>query len=670
MTKNQQDIKILKGLEAVRERPGMYIGNVDNGDGLHHLLIEVLDNSVDEHMAGRCDEVTVTLYKDGSASVEDNGSGAPTHHMPKERKSALEVIFTVLHSGGKFDKKNYQYSGGLHGIGVSAVNALSARLRVTVWRGSKLWTMAFEKGKVTEKLAEKRHSGGVKHGTLIRFAPDAEVFKNVTEFSGERVMTKLRELSYLCRGLMINFFDECSGESRRFGGQDGVSGFVRHVVSEEHGRPADGNPIEISRKSGSIMVDVAFHWTGEDSEVCRCYTNNIPNPDGGTHLMGFRSALTRAVNGYISNASLPKSLSRKLSGEAVREGLVSVVSVRHPNPNFNSQTKVKLVSEDARGAVEGVVFDGLGAYLEEHPTEAKTIVQRCALAAQAREAARKARELTKRKSELGGGFSLPGKLSDCQETDPSLSELFIVEGDSAGGSAKQGRNRNFQAILPLRGKVLNVEKAEFRKMMSNEELKSLITAVGCGIGREFDLSGLRYHKIILLADADVDGSHIRTLLLTFLFRQMPQLITAGKVFIGQPPLYKSVMRGKDRYFLDDRALEAHLESMVDRKKLVAELRGSGLSGKDLKKALSAATARRLGELKSSMHLQRFKGLGEMNPTQLWDTTMNPATRCLLRVEIGNILEADRIFGILMGEQVEPRRKFIENYADTAQNIDA
>lgn len=670
--KKQQKIKVLKGLQAVRENPGMYIGNTDNGDALHHLLHELMDNSVDEFMAGRCDEVTVTLHKDSSVSVEDNGAGAPTHHMPKERKSALEVIFTVLHSGGKFDKENYQYSGGLHGIGVSAVNAVSEFLDVTVWRGGREYSMSFERGKKSKDLIEKRGRAG-KSGTLVRFKPDDQVFKHVTEFNSDRVVRKLRELSYLCQGLRINLFDERDdSNSHRFDGHDGTAGFVRHLAPG----PLVGEAVSVSKAYKKILVDVSFQWTADDKELWRCYTNNIPNADGGTHLVGFRSALTRAVNGYIAESkSLSKSLKKKLSGDDIREGLIAVVSVRHPKPNFNSQTKVKLVSEDARLAVDRTVFEAVNVHLEENPSAAKAIVQRCVIASQAREAARKAREMTKRKSVLGnGGFTLPGKLADCQERDPAKCELFIVEGDSAGGSAKQGRDRRSQAILPLRGKILNIEKAEFRKVMENGELSALITALGVGIGRTLDLSGLRYGRIIIMTDADVDGSHIRTLLLTFFFRQMPQLIAEGHLYIAQPPLFKVTIRKKSHYLPDQASLATFLEDhgYVDPKAIAAEVKKMArgkLVGKALKDAVAAELDRKMKEVRKTLNLQRFKGLGEMNPEQLWETTMNPDTRSMPQVKIGNYLEADRILGILMGDQVEPRRRFIMENSALVQRLD-
>lgn len=603
----------------------MYLGNTDDGTAYHHVLMEVLDNSIDEHMEGCCDRIVVTIHKDGSASVEDNGRGVPLDWMPSEKKSSFEVAFTTLHAGGKFDKEAYKYAGGLHGVGVSAVNAVSTWMDATVRRDGKECHLHFERGKKIGDLGEKR-SREKRTGTLVRFLPDDSIFKNVTEFSFDRIATRLKELSHLCHGLTIELIDERTGENRRFDGLEGIRGLVRDLATGT----LVGDPVSFSDKDGDIVVDVAFQWTSDDKETWRCYTNNIPNTDGGTHLIGFRAALTRTLNAYISMADIPKTLKKSLSGDDVREGLVSVISIRHPDAKFSSQTKEKLVSEDARTAVDSIFSELFARYLEEHPAEAKLIVQRCVLASQAREAAKRARELTKRKSDLGDSFSLPGKLADCQERDPALCELFVVEGDSAGGSAKQGRDRRNQAILPLRGKVLNVEKCEWKKLLANEELTTLVTAMGTSIGRNFDIGGLRYHKIIIMTDSDVDGSHIRTLLLTFFFRQMPQLIMGGHIHIAQPPLYRVAYRGHQYYLKDDRALAVFKKE------------------------------RRIVD--GSFNKQRFKGLGEMNPEQLWDTTMDPSKRSLLQVRVDNLLEADRLFGLLMGEQVDPRRRFIEEKA--------
>jgi len=619
------DIKVLKGLEGVVQNPGMYIGNTEDGTGYHHMIMEVFDNSVDEFMVGHCDKIVVSLHKDGSASVADNGRGIPVKYMKEEKMTALEAVLTKLHAGGKFDKKAYAVSGGLHGVGVSVVNALSTRLRATVRRDGKEYTVAYEKGKKVAGVDEKTGKG---RGTTIRFVPNNNIFHHVIKFDGERVKQKLRELSFLCKGLTIEFIDEKAKDKEVFGSDEGISNFVEFLAPGK----LLTKPFEFTQEVGNgskIVVDVAFQWldSAEDDEILQCYTNNIPNPDGGSHVVGFKTAITRTVNGFIASSDLPKSLKISLSGDDIREGLIAVLSIRHPNPKFSSQTKEKLVSEDARTAVESTVAEKLMDYLEKNPPLSKKIVTRCVNAFKAREAAKKAKEAVRKSVLKDGGMLLPGKLADCSSKDPEICEIFIVEGDSAGGSAKQGRDRMFQAILPLRGKVLNIEKNEFSKMMSNKEIGNLITAIGVGIGRSIDLAKIRYNKIIIMTDSDVDGSHIRALLLTFFFRQMPQLIMNGNIYVAQPPLYRIDIRGKSYYLKDDKSLKDFIK-----------------------------------EKKFKGNIQRFKGLGEMSPTQLWNTTMDPKTRELVKMEITDYLEADRIFGILMGKAVEPRRMLIEEGA--------
>lgn len=630
MKKKSKEYKItaLKGLEAVRKVPGMYIGGVGE-QSYHQMLREAVDNSLDEYMEGHCNKVIVTLHKDGSASVEDNGRGIPIYYMKEERKTALEVVLEELHAGGKFDKKAYSISSGLHGVGLSVINALSTRLKATVRRSGKEYSVTYEKGKKVSGVDEKTGKGS---GTTIRFVPDLTIFKKVTKFNSDVVKQKLRELSFLCKGLTLEFIDERSKDKEVFGSDEGIQDFVEFLAPGK----LLAEPFEFTQEisNGSkIVVNVAFQWLdgAEDNEILRCYTNNIPNPDGGSHVIGFKTAITRTVNGFIANSDLPKSLKISLSGDDIREGLIAVLSIRHPNPKFSSQTKEKLVSEDARTAVESVVAEKLMDYLEKNPPLSKKIVTRCVNAFKAREAAKKAKEAVRKSVLKDGGMLLPGKLADCSSKDPEVCEIFIVEGDSAGGSAKQGRDRMFQAILPLRGKVLNIEKSEFSKMMSNKEIGNLITAIGVGIGRNIDLAKIRYSKIIIMTDSDVDGSHIRTLLLTFFFRQMPQLIMNGNIYVAQPPLYRIDIRGKSYYLKDDGSLKAFIK-----------------------------------EKKFKGNIQRFKGLGEMSPTQLWNTTMDPETRDLVKMEIGDYLEADRIFGILMGKAVEPRRLLIEESALNAR----
>lgn len=637
MTKKENDYKIieLKGLDGVRKTAGMYIGDVDNGGGLHHLLKEIIDNSIDEHLAGFCNKVIVTLHKDGSASVEDNGRGIPVYVMEGKR-TALETVFMSLHAGGKFDKSNYEFSGGLHGVGSSVVNALSDKLRVVVRRDGQECTMAFSKGKKIEDFSSKPYKG--RSGTIVRFVPDPEIFTKVIKFDHDTVRNRLHELSYLCQGLSILFIDEIKKTSEEFNKDDGLSEFVKFL---SNGKKLIDEPIIITDKKDNMIVNVALQWTEENLEfdVCRYYTNRVPNPDGGTHMVGFRSGLTRTMNSYISSADLPKTLKLTLSGDDVREGLVAIVSINHKDPKFNSQDKVKLVSDDARPAVEGVIMDKLTSYLEENPNISKKIVSHCVNALKAREAAKKAREAIRKTAIDSGCGTLPGKLADCQEKDPDKCELFIVEGDSAGGSAKQGRDRRFQAVLPLRGKIMNVEKSDFQKLIKSEEIINLVTVIGAGVGRSFDSKDIRYGKVIIMTDADVDGAHIRTLLLTFFFRQMPQLILNGNVYIARPPLYRISWRGTTYYLQDDAAKEAFMiEKNIPR------------------------------DSDSGKKFQRFKGLGEMNPSQLWETAMDPATRSMSKVVITDPLEADKIFTILMGDQVEPRKDFIINSSQFA-NID-
>ena len=624
---SEYKIKVLEGLDAVRQTAGMYIGNTEDGSGFHHMLAEVLDNSIDEFMAKHCNKITVILYKDGSASVQDNGRGIPTYYMKEEKKSALEIVLTKLHAGGKFDKSNYEHSAGLHGVGVSVVNALSSRLDVVVRHEGSEFSIAFEKGNLVENISEKKGKGS---GTFVKFTPDKQIFKNVNKFDPNSVKERLKDISYLCKGLEIEFIDEVTNLNEKFLSQEGICEFVSHIAPS----PLLDKPIYFNCKKENIVVEIALQWMDDSAyvDVGKYYTNNILNLDGGSHMVGFRSGLTRTINNYISNSDLPKTWQVSLSGDDIREGLVSIVSLKHPAPRFSSQTKDKLVSEDARTAVEATITESLAAYLESNPAQARRVVNRCINAYKAREAARKARESTKKANTKSVGL-LPGKLADCSSDDPTKCELFVVEGESASGSSKQARNRETQAILPLRGKVLNVERSGFKKMLDNEELSNLTMALGCGLGKDFNIESLRYNKVVLNSDADVDGAHIRTLLLTFFFRQMPQLILSGNLFIAVPPLFRVNYRNKAFYFKDDNALQCFIKER--------------------------------GMNKDTISIQRFKGLGEMSPEQLWESTMNPETRTLKKVVIENFIESDKIFGILMGEDVEIRREFIEKYSNLA-----
>ncbi len=799
---DESSIKVLEGLSAVRKRPGMYIGDTDDGSGLHHMVYEVVDNAVDEALAGHCDQVDVVIQENNWVSISDNGRGIPVG-MHESGRPACEVIMCVLHAGGKFDQNSYKVSGGLHGVGVSVVNALSEDLKLEICRDGFMWEQNFSRGDPVTGLI--KHEPTTKTGTKITFRPDPQIFNNI-EFHFDILAARLREQAFLNKGLKVNIIDERSGKAHNFFFENGISEFVQHI--NRSATPLHKEPIliagerEMSEQAPGTMchVDIAMQWNGTYQERMYCFTNNIKNNDGGTHLAGFRAGLTRSLTAYIYRQYeklVPKGI---LKSEDVREGLTAVLSVKLPDPKFSSQTKDKLVSSDVKAVVESLVADNLAAWLEEHPTEAKAICQKVIEASRAREAARKARELTRRKGVLDG-MGLPGKLADCQEKAPETAELFIVEGQSAGGSAKNGRDRKYQAILPLRGKILNVEKARFDKMLSSQEITTLITALGCGIGPdEFDASKVRYHKIILMTDADVDGSHIRTLLLTFFYRQMRELAERGYLYIAQPPLYK-VQKGKrESYLKDNAALESYLieqslyqavvsinkEPIAEQKALAALsafytyrrgisrlrkrydeeildalLRAEGLLIDDVM-ALSAADMQRSLEsylstknslvlpisvekaeldtesffvvnsqrdgamattkitssfLKSVEYrelvknfslvrdlgagpfsifrngvdhsfdtfdafadfienssrkgqtIQRYKGLGEMNPTQLWETTMDPQRRTLLRVKIEDIVEADETFSDLMGDEVEPRRQFIEKVALDTFDLD-
>jgi len=650
-----KNINVLKGLEAVRKRPAMYIGDVSSR-GLHHLVNEVVDNSIDEAMVGYCDKIDVQINKDGSVTVSDNGRGIPVDMHPVEKRSALEVVMTVLHAGGKFDKNSYKVSGGLHGVGVSVVNALSEWLKVEVKRDGHIYFQEYKRGVPVKPVKEIGKTKRGERGTTTTFFPDPEIFK-VTEFRFDILTERMRELAYLNKNITINIKDERNGgEEVSYHFKGGLIEFVKYLDAS---RQALHKTVYIEGEKDNTPVEIAFQYTDGYSENIFSYVNNINTHEGGTHLVGFKTALTRTLNNYAYKNNLIKEGKITLTGDDFREGLTGVISVKVAEPQFEGQTKTKLGNSETKSAVEMLVGEKLAEFLEENPPVGKKIIEKCMRAAEAREAARKARDLARRKNALDN-MNLPGKLADCSITDPEHCEIYIVEGDSAGGSAKQGRDRKFQAILPLRGKILNVEKAKLNKILENNEIRAMISAIGAGLGAEFDHSQSRYGKIILMTDADVDGSHIRTLLLTFLYRHMKDLITSGKVYIAQPPLYK-IKKGKEEFYAYDEN---------ERDQILKRLKADGKEKKKIEEKVEEPAEGEATDEKEikGVVISRYKGLGEMNPEQLWSTTMNPETRTILQVTLESAANADKIFETLMGDDVEPRKAFIEKHAKYA-NLD-
>lgn len=631
-TYTAKDISVLEGLEPVRKRPGMYIGGTGD-DGLHHLVWEVLDNSIDEALAGYADRIDIEIEKDNRISVTDNGRGIPVDLHPQTKKSALETVLTTLHAGGKFESGSYKVSGGLHGVGVSVVNALSSFLEAKVYRDGQEYTQTYSRGKALGSLQNRGKTD--KSGTVITFEPDKEIFEALT-FSFKRICERARQQAYLTRAVKISVVDRRSEkpEKQTFYFEGGINAFVKHLNKNKNS--LIDPPIHIFKEENNNSIEASISYTVDYNEHVYSFANNIATVEGGTHLTGFKTALTKSINDYAKKNELLKGMDSTLTGDDVREGLTAIISVKLPNPQFEGQTKAKLGNPEIKGMVESVVNSGLSQYFEEHPNEAKRIIEKVALSAKARLAARAARDTVIRKGALEG-MTLPGKLADCSDKDPDKSELYIVEGDSAGGSAKQGRDRRFQAILPLRGKILNVERARLDRVLSSDEVKALIIAIGAGIGEEFNISKIRYKKIIIMTDADVDGSHIRTLLLTFFFRHYKELIEKGYIYIAQPPLYM-IQAGKKKEY-------AYTEDQKDK------------------------IVKNIEESSQKANIQRYKGLGEMNPTQLWETTMDPEKRKMLRVDIEDAEKADEIFSTLMGDEVPPRKRFIQSRATQVVNLD-
>ncbi|MAF13366.1 MAG: DNA topoisomerase (ATP-hydrolyzing) subunit B [Parcubacteria group bacterium] len=660
-----KQITVLEGLDPVRKRPGMYIGNTAN-EGLHHLVWEVVDNAIDEAMAGRCDTINVSLLADGMVSVEDNGAGIPVDIHKQYKKSALELVMTKLHAGGKFGEGGgYKVSGGLHGVGISVVNALSEITRAEVKREGKLWLQEYRRGKPVKKIKSIGKATGT--GTKITFKPDAEIF-TVLDFNLETVVDHLRRQAYLTKGVKITIDDQRNAKVKStytFYFEGGIASYAKFL--NQHVEAKHENVFYIEKEESETKVEVAMQYTNEYKENIFAFANNILNPEGGSHLVGFRTALTRSINNYARKQGILKEKDDNLSGEDSREGLTAIISVKIKDPQFEGQTKAKLGNAEVRTIVDGIMYDSFNTWLEEHPRDAENIIGKCILAQRARMAARAARETVLRKGALEG-LTLPGKLADCSSRDPEKTELYIVEGDSAGGSAKQGRDREFQAILPLRGKILNVEKARLDRMLGNNELKSLVIALGTNIGEQFEIEKLRYDRIIIMTDADVDGSHIRTLLLTLFYRYFPQLITQGHLYIAQPPLY-SIKKGKEMTWLySDEELETYKKKNNISDESIVEVNEEEEGSEDGNEEVLKPEVKN-NENKTKLQIQRYKGLGEMNPDQLWDTTMDPEKRLMMKVTAEDAAKADDIFDVLMGSEVAPRKQFIHSHAKSVKNLD-